>query len=147
KEIKKDALNYIVKNATGLTVKELEEALVAEANVFDKVMDQPPLKGGHRTNQKTFQANELKLAKPTGWIDWRQVPPAYNTVTMIKLAMMSKSEVNRLMKDLGTKETLAEENAMLGYVETLDGSNQWRVNAKKMIVARSPAAYRRVFMK
>ena len=36
---------------------------------------------------------------------------------------------------------------MLGFARTLDGSNQWRVNEQKMVVARHPAGYHRVFLK
>src|SRR5262249_38184763 len=118
KEIKKDALNYVVKHATGMTVKQFEEALLAETKVFDRELDQPPLKGGHRTNEKSFRANELKLDKPTGWIDYTRVPPAYKTVTMIRLCLLSKAQGNRLLKDLGSRGTRAEQSAMLVCIAT-----------------------------
>lgn len=148
-QVEKDALNYLVRTATGMTADEFAKLLLAEATEFDKWMDQPPLPNGTRTTRKEFDEKELKLdPKGNGWIDYRRVPPAYNTVALIKLSFLSRDEVNRLMADLGAPAVkLAEENAMLGFAATLDGSNQWAMNPQKMVVARHPAGYARVFMK
>lgn len=149
-QVEQDALNYLVKAATGMTADEFAKLLLAEATDFDKWLDQPRRADGKRTTRKEFDEKELNLEpKGNGWIDYRRVPPAYNTVTMIKLSFLSKEEVNRLMGDLGAPlaARLAEDNAMLGFAATLDGGNQWRVNDKKMVVARHPPAYARVFMK
>jgi len=145
--IQRDALNYVTRELTGMSVDDLTKALAADATDFDRWMDQPPLEGGQRTTRREFEANELKLTPPAQWIDYRRVPPAYNTVAMIKLSLLGKDEVNRLMADLGSRERLAEDNAMLGFAATLDGSNQWQVNPQKMVVARHPAGYARVFLK
>ncbi|WP_162660168.1 hypothetical protein [Tuwongella immobilis] len=149
KQIEKEALDYLVKSATGLTVSEFEKLLLAESTDFDRWMDQPPLPNGTRTTRSEFEANELKLMAPGGWIDYRHVPPAYNTVLMIKLSFLGRDELNRLMADLGAPASarLTEENVMLGFLETLDGSNQWWINDKKMAIARHPAGFARVFLK
>ncbi|QEG30332.1 PLAT/LH2 domain protein [Gemmata obscuriglobus] len=149
KQVKLSVLNHVTKSATGLTAEELAKALLADATEFDKWMDQPPLDYGKRITRKEFDEKELKLDPKGGWIDYRRVPPAYNTVAMIKLSFLAKDEVNRLMAKLGAPAgvLLTEDNAMLGFAETLDGSNQWRVNDKQMVIARYPAGYGRVFMK
>lgn len=84
--------------------------------------------------------------------------PAYNTVTMIKLLLMDPSEVNWLMKSLGNNNashrleecppgpsTCMPDNAMLGFVESIDGSHQqWA--GRRMVVTRDSTAYRAIFM-
>jgi hypothetical protein len=64
---------------------------------------------------------------------------------MIKLTLLSSDGYRHLMSDLDSTATV--NNAVLGYIETLDGSNQWKVNPNKMAVATNPAWYRLLFMK
>jgi probable HAF family extracellular repeat protein len=107
---------------------------------------------GQKTTLGTFNAQELKLvdtgySNPNETFDYQKVPAAYNTVTMSKLLLLNQSGMNRLLRDLGSSLSLTEPNAMLGFIRTLDGDNQWHINPQKMILAQDCNAYRQVFMR
>ena len=63
---------------------------------------------------------------------------------MSKLILLSQSEVNRLLSDLGSSARLQQPNVMLGFINTLDGDNQW---SNGMVFAQDCNAYRQIFMK
>ena len=117
------------------------------ATQFDLVLNQKAFftEGGNMVSRAAFDRDELKLAGRTTF-DYQEVPAAYNTVVMTKLLMMAPYEVNRLMRDLGSSKTLSGPCAVLGFARTLDGSNQWKVNPEKMVVAQDLEAYRKIFM-
>jgi phage tail protein X len=66
---------------------------------------------------------------------------------MTKLLLLDSSEVNRLLADLDSTRRFGGMNAMLGFIRTLDGDNQWRANPDLMILADDCGAYRQVFMR
>jgi hypothetical protein len=72
------------------------------------------------------------------------MPAAYNTATMSKLILLGPDEVNRLLRDLGSTRTLTVPNAMLGFIETLDGDNQW---GNGMALAQDCRVYTQIFMR
>jgi hypothetical protein len=44
---------------------------------------------------------------------------------MSKLLLLSPNAMNQLISDLGSSARLNEPNAMLGFIQTLDGDNEW----------------------
>lgn len=81
--------------------------------------------------------------------------PAMNTVTMIKLSMLSQRGLAQLQRDLHIVDgTLAGSpwNLMLGFAATIDGSHQWGATRdgltfgpRPMMLARDCAAFATVF--
>jgi diguanylate cyclase (GGDEF)-like protein len=118
--------------------------------LVDKYFDQVLGSGaGENVNLQKFNATYLKIndtgyTNPSESFDYRKVPAAHNTVTMSKLILLNPTEVNRLMSDLGSAARLQQGNIMLGFIGTLDGSNQW---PNGMVIARDCNAYKQVFMK
>ena len=145
--IKTSLYDFVLKNTFGMSTEELKRYLASPENQFDPVMTNRAFftEGGTPISRSEFDSKELHLAGPT--FDYERVPAAYNTVVLTKLLFMEPSEVNRLMRDLGSSRTTSEPTAILGFARTLDGSNQWSVNPQKLIVAEDVNAYRRVFMR
>jgi len=148
--IQDDLLEYLVKKAFPFGVKKLKEYVEQPQNHFDEVLNFGS--SGQKTTLGTFNAQELKLvdtgySNPNETFDYQKVPAAYNTVTMSKLLLLNQSGMNRLLRDLGSSLSLTEPNAMLGFIRTLDGDNQWHINPQKMILAQDCNAYRKVFMR
>jgi hypothetical protein len=81
--------------------------------------------------------------------------PAYNTILMTKLLLLGEAEMNRLLQDLGATAGYGEgavrmrpPNAMLGFNQSLDGSNQWVANEahNRMALVRG-VVYDQIFKK
>ena len=150
KIIKDGLLDYLLKKAFFLGYEEFEDYVKQPQNHFDRVLNSGS--SGQKTILRTFNAQELKLvdtgySNPNETFDYQKVPAAYNTVTMSKLLLLNQSGMNRLLRDLGSSLSLTEPNAMLGFIRTLDGDNQWHINPQKMILAQDCNAYRKVFMR
>ena len=64
---------------------------------------------------------------------------------MVKLLFLGPGELNRLIRDLEGSASLSSPNAMLGFVRTLDGDNQWS-RAPKLAFAADEAVFRKLFM-
>lgn len=149
-EMKEDLLNYLLKHTFGLTIDEIKDYLTNPERYFDSVLNSGG--GGQNTTLGMFNAQELKIYD-SGYsnleekFDYERVPAAYNTVTMTKLLLMSQSGINQLLNDLGSSSQLNEPNAMLGFIRTLDGDNQWHINPEEMILARNCNTYKKVFMR
>jgi hypothetical protein len=145
RQLKEDLLNSMLKSAIGMSKQELKEYLTSPDKYFDQVMNRG---GGENVSLQRFNSNYLRIndsgyTNPSEAFDYRKVPAAYNTVTMSKLILLSQSEVNRLLGDLGSSARLSQPSAMLGFIQTLDGDNQWQ---RGMVIAQSCDAYRKVFM-
>ncbi len=52
-------------------------------------------------------------------------PPFHNTVTMAKLILIGREGQNELLARAGSSTRLYEQNPMLGFMRTLDGSDSW----------------------
>ena len=146
RQLKEDLLNTLLKSAIGMTKDELKEYLTKPDKYFDQVLGRG---AGENVTLARFNADYLRIRdtgfnNPTEAFDYRKVPAAYNTVTMSKLTLLNSTELNRLMADLGSPNRSTEPNVMLGFIPTLDGSNQW---LNGMLLARNCNTYRQVFMR
>ncbi len=138
-ELKKKFYRQLVKETTGIDIDELKEYLTEPANHFDSVMSQG---AGERVNSQTFRQKYWSNPEPSKFNDYN--PATYNTVLMSKLILLKQSEVNRLLRDLGSSSELPTSNIMLGFITTLDGDNEW---SKGLILARSCETYSKIFMR
>jgi len=154
RELKNDIYNAIIKSATGMTKEELKTYLENPQTYFDKVFTTG---SGEKVNLQTFnkkylQINDTGYTNPNESFDYQKFPPAYNTVTMSKLILLNKNGVDKLLADLGSTDKLNEQNIMLGFIPSLDGSNQWfggtgpLAPKRRMILAKSCSTYKQVFM-
>lgn len=160
KQIKEDIYNAVIVRATGMTMDELKKYLSDPATYFDQVMTKG---AGEIVDRKTFHSKYWantnvddyeggKLAKnfePLHLLE--KIPAAYNTVVMSKLVLLSPAGVDQLLNDLKDNVRLESKNAMLGFIRTLDGDNEWsekgKPNHKTMALAKTCATYRQIFMK
>jgi hypothetical protein len=156
RQIRNDALDYLVRTATGLTLDQLKDYATNPERYFDQTLGLPSTPAGTPTNLATFNKDELGIvdsgyADPNERFAIASFAAAHNTNALTKLAMLRPAELNRLMSDLLARplnggEMLDEPNALLGYIETLDGSRQWYVNDHKLVAARDCSVYRRLFL-
>jgi len=137
--------NKLPKIANGMTCDQLMDALFSPKTLFNPMMSitTDPFTGGPTgpvTTLAQFDSNELHLINPqdsdNNNYDEKFVvgnfPPAYNTVSMTKLMLLSRDETNRLAgiltKQLNLSKPLppfAGDNVMLGFDRLFDGDNQW----------------------
>lgn len=140
-------LDLIIETTFGMTTDEMKEYLTDPERYFNEVLGPGSAGAGGQITLADFNTKELKIAgNPGETFDWQKFVPAYNTVTMIKLMMLSPAGMNKLLADLGSTLTLDTPNVMLGFVRKLDGSNQWNANSQKMLIVRA-MAYDKIFMK
>lgn len=101
------------------------------------------------------QAMGIDPADPSDRIDWQEFAPAFNTVTMIKLAMLSDAGRRALMTDLGYPASLTLQyeplsgplaNAMIGFMKSLDESRQWNVHERQMLTHFDCWLYQQTFL-
>jgi hypothetical protein len=146
RKLKEDLLNTLLKSALGMTKQELKEYLTSPDQYFNQVLGSG---AGENTSLQRFNADYLKIndtgyTNPSEYFNPNMVPATYNTIVMSKLILLSQSEVNRLLSDLGSSARLQQPNVMLGFINTLDGDNQW---SNGMVFAQDCNAYRQIFMK
>ena len=139
------AMNKVALALTGRSYSDWVNYIHSPATYFDNIdnSDMFNQDGGFKLSRNQFDSL-LKL--DNGKIDWENFAPAFNSVQMIKLTLLSDSGYKQLMSDLGGS-VVPSKNPILGYVETLDGSNQWKANSEKMPLATNSAWYRLLFMK
>jgi hypothetical protein len=103
---------------------------------------------GAGVNTADYRENGLKTINPSDTIKYQDVSAMRNTVTMIKLSLMSKGAVNQLLQDLGSESLLAEDNVMLGsWFGSLDESKQWASSCRKqrMVFAKTDSIFYKIF--
>jgi hypothetical protein len=154
RELKNDIYNAIIKRATGMTKEQLKTYLENPQTYFDGVFTKG---SGEKVNLQTFnkkylQINDTGYTNPNESFDYQKFPAAYNTVTMSKLILLNKDGVDKLLADLGSTDRMIGPNIMLGFIPSLDGSNQWLGKTgsldlkRRMILANSCSTYKQVFM-
>ena len=145
RKLKDNIYDAIVVEATGLTRQQLKDYFTSPERYFNQVFGSGY---GENVDLQTFNQEYLHISdtgytNPAEQFEYQKFPAAYNTVAMSKLILMSQDSVNQLLADLNDSSRLDKPNIMLGFIETLDGSNQWQ---QKMILARNCNTYRQVFM-
>ncbi|MAN65211.1 WSC domain-containing protein [uncultured Hyphomonas sp.] len=138
-DLKKELLSTLVEEAMGMSLEELESYLSSPEQYFDSVMTQGSK--GERISRADFDRNVLRL-NSGGYVDPQNVPALYNTITMSKLVMLEPAEINKVLRDIGSSATLSQPNVMLGFIETLDGDNQWM---KGMVFAEDDQTFCSLF--
>ncbi|HEY9881491.1 MAG TPA: DUF3421 domain-containing protein [Leptolyngbyaceae cyanobacterium] len=147
-QLKDDLLNSLLVPAIGMTKQDLKAYISSPEQYFDRIMNQG---AGENVTLQRFNSQYLKIQdqgynNPAESFDYRRLPAAYNTVTMSKLLLLQPSAVKDLLSDLGKSVDIQDGrfNAMLGFAQTLDGSNQWR---NGMVFAQDCRVYRQLFMR
>ena len=148
-EMKRDLLNYLLKQAFGYDLDDIAKYLKNPETHFDEVMGAGS--EGEKTNLAQFNKDVLKLAdtgyqNPSERFDYNKLPAAYNTVTINRLILLSPAEINRLLSDLGSTQTLNDPNVMLGFLRSLDAGNQWHNHDQKLVFAWDCDTYTQLFM-
>lgn len=150
---------YIVEKAWGLTL----EMLTWPEVHFDPVMNNGLTDNkGERITLRDFNRNVLKIDDAAFFTrktyDWTDIPAMVNSVTMMKLLLLSREGLQRLIDDLEQKGYTSngfspllmpgpdDVPAVLGFMASLDDDNQW-CRGPKMLFARDGCAYRRLFMR
>jgi hypothetical protein len=143
-EMAKDLAEWTFQEAVGMSVAEYADMVTDPQRYFDPMMSVAP--SGHAITVAEFTRDEMGMDSPTdASFDPKEFPPAYNTIVMTQVLLLSQDEVNRLLTDLGARSRLSAANAMLGFVMSLDEDNQWR-DGSQMAFAREPSIYRQIFM-
>lgn len=171
--LKKELLNWLIKEATGMTPDEIKGYLSNPETHFDRVMNSPGGGYGGRSPNLTtladFNRNVLKINDPGAQnmgakFDPNTFAPAFNTIQMTKLMFLSEKGMSDLLAALKAKgltvpempRGVAYENAMLGFLTSMDGDNRWQglahgstqAQGRAFFLARDGAdAWRNLFMR
>lgn len=153
-KFKEDAMDFLVQQFSGgqyQTWEEFTDVVRAPENYFDRVMsatNRPRIDGRIKGESITLaQINEDLTIRPGSddRFDPNDFAPAYNTLVMSKLILLSPAGLRSLLADLGvTNPGPIPDNAMLGFIRKFDGAGQWEVNPEKMILEKH-GVFARVF--
>ena len=161
-EYKSDFYDALMESALGLKLKELEDFLssVTDPVQFDLI---PSIfrNSGCWMPMKDFNRCELMIQdtaynNPDERYDWRKFRPAYNTVVMNKLLLLSRSGLQQLVRDLGSALDVSrtELPAILGCLNSFDEGNPEfgpaepsEPESKRMFLFSDLAAYKKIFMR
>lgn len=169
------AIQYVAREAA----EEIWEYYENPENHFDDILHDHTIFGYHFDNNgekitlKDFNNTVLLIddegySDPSLTYDWKDIPPMYNSVTLMKLSLMSRDGLLALAEDLKKFEISKTDFAAdikkhgsavgltefvpigLGFVDSMDGDdysegNDWCV--KNMIFGGDPCAYQALFMK
>ncbi len=152
RRLKDGILDVILEASFGKSKEELKEYLSSPETYFDQVMTQGL--GQHVTRSK-FDSDYLHISANKEYIESNRFPAAYNTVTMSKLMLLSNGGLNQLLQDLGANlqdilpigqrsDTFMGPELALGFIQTLDGSNQW-YQPSRMLLTKNCNVYRKVY--
>ena len=139
-------LNTLLRAAIGMDKDQLKKYLTTPDRYFDQVMTKG---AGENVSLRRFNRDYLKIRdaafrNPSESFDYRNVPAAYNTMVMSKLIYLNRSQINDLLGKVGSKMAgkFRYDNIMLGFIDTLDGSRQWR---SKLVLAQDCKAWNALF--
>ena len=161
-EYKSNFYDALMESALGMKMKESEDFLssVIDPVEFDHI---PSLfrNGGCWMPMKDFNRCELMIQdtaynNPDERYDWRKFRPAYNTVVMNKILLLSRSGLQQLVRDLGSSLDVSrtELPAILGSLNSFDEGNPEfgpaepaGPDSKRMFLFSDLAAYKKIFMR
>jgi hypothetical protein len=135
--LKAALLDTLLVHTWGLTKEETEDMLKNPELHLDQIMAIPYEQDGREAHAITLahlNQNILDIQDP-GYQNLEQrfdpfkFQPAFNTMTMMKLMLMSAAGIEQLRQDLNCSGDICSmpgANAMLGFLKSLDGDNGWR---------------------
>ena len=153
-------LDWLVENATGNTRSEWESYFSdpqTHMTTWPKLASQGFCGSGSVTACKDEIDNRMGIGT-NDFFNWREFPAAFNTVIMIKLAMLSTFGRKKILTDLGFPQdkTLRYftptggvkdiKNAMIGFIKSLDHSTQWNMHPQQMVMHFDCYAYQKIFL-
>lgn len=168
--IRLEGSDYFLDKIFGVKMDELKSWILVPQTKFNLIMGDEPGNPGERITIREFNKNVLQIAD-TGYFDldekydWEQIPAMYNSVTMMKLLMISQAGIIQMAEDLKTREiaddtaaarikTASNKPLILGFIKSLDGDpflplekdpEPWSV--KDMVLAGAdPCIYKKIFM-
>ncbi|MEM1127546.1 MAG: chitobiase/beta-hexosaminidase C-terminal domain-containing protein [Bacteroidota bacterium] len=119
-----------------MTAEEAQEMYVSPQALFDAVLPRPYQSSEGEVAVPITKATlypRLGIAGPGEQWDEMTFEPAYNTIIMTKLMLLSRDGLRTLLTDLGidcrTQDCLPSRSAMLGFMRSLDESRQWLPDA------------------
>jgi hypothetical protein len=169
-ELKRDAINYLMRSATGRSLDEWADFVKNPERHFDPILNaaggEHPGRTARRITLAQFNRDHLKIAD-TGFASGEtfrieDFPPGFNTVQMSKMILLGETGMKDLLAVL-EKRGLPKpklpgggfRNVMLGFLQSLDNDNQWQGIASKganpsatLVFAQDGGAtYQRLFMR
>jgi len=135
KEMQRDFVNYMFRKHSGKSLDEWVKIYTHPSRYFDQILGPGSPGEGERITKSDLNRDHLGVADvgdgQTG-DSWTPdtFAPAYNTVVATKLALLGEAEQKRLLADLKNTNVGAgpvKNNALLGFIRSLDASAQWRV--------------------
>lgn len=135
-------LDFLINGITGKTPAEWCDLSTHPENYLDN-------------NSLASLDQALAITPAAPQLRYNLMPAAMNTVTMIKLSLMGTVGLHSVLDKLGFPVAVADaviaavpqENAMLGFMKSLDGSNQWVENSNAMLLHTDCDAYQQLFAK
>lgn len=162
-QIVRAPLDLMVRSATGLSIEQWKGYLKNPELWFDPVMNAAD-STGKRITLTEFNRTQLKIAdaafaNPAQRWKVEDLPPAFNTVQLSKLALLGHAGQRQLAAALAARgapirpPTEPGANLMLGWVRSLDAGNQWQGLPSRQpgpsprpAFAASRAAYGKLFL-
>ncbi|WP_295822232.1 fibronectin type III domain-containing protein [uncultured Deinococcus sp.] len=162
KDMKADMVDTMLKNATGKDRATWEDYITNPERKFDPVMNLAHAGGQTGALISLTSMNQTVLNLPTNSVGQADpgysypelrfavdtFAPAYNTLVMSKLVLISPPEFSRFVRELpfsGPRPTTVQANAMLGFVDSLDGREDKRNARVQSGVYGDCGAYNAIF--
>ncbi len=156
--MRSDLETYLLMKAWGVTWDVIKRPEVH----FDPVMNNRlSTNTGQRISLREFNRSVLGInddaCNTSATYDWQRIPAMCNSLTMMKLLMLSREGLGRLLNDLEargyTANTLEPQITLgaddvpliLGFMHSLDENSQW-CGERKMLLARDGCVYRKLFL-
>ena len=164
-EITRAPLDFMLLATVGMTAAQAEKFLTAPQTHFEEQMKFNPGVGGRAITLAAMN-RELGLqdagfttgtdkSRPVEYVDYRKVPPLYNTMVLSQLSLLSHGAMNSLRVQIGLEPLTDSSHVMLGFMPSIDGDNQWHggkdatspVVPPRMLLAYKCDAYVQIFMR
>ena len=132
-------IDFLLRNTFDISIETIEEYFKSPERHFDIFLqlddpfapsETPPhALTLEELNNDILHINDNGFQRPNLKFDPDTFTPAYNTMTMIKLILLSEDSLVRLRNDLGCNSNLCRmpgANAMLGFLKSMDAGNTWK---------------------
>ncbi len=150
-------IDFMLRTAFGFGVEDAEKYFKNPELHFDSIMNTAKIDESHARDPIPITLatvnGQLRLQDdgyddPDERYDPLLFEPAYNTLLMTKLLLLDKPELQRLYAHLNCLGNNCNdvENAMLGFIRTLDGDNEWHIRNPQMTLGHCQV-FRAIFKK